>query len=86
VFLTGTCSTLTNLANLNPSLEFLLGLTGPLSQLCGNPQTRSIEVDKVHKSVERQAKAFDKTRAATKQLLSGNETQSALKTILGGAK
>ena len=42
VFLTGTCQTLTNLANEEPQLEFLLGLTGVLAQQCGNPLTSSI--------------------------------------------
>ncbi len=86
VFLTGTCSTLTNLVNNEPGLEFLLGLSGVLSQQCSNPTTTSILPNLAKKRVAKQAQVFDKTRAAAKQLLSGNEAQSAINTILGGAK
>jgi phospholipid/cholesterol/gamma-HCH transport system substrate-binding protein len=86
IFLTGTCNTLTNLVNNEPGLEFLLGLSGLLSQQCDNPTTTSILPNVVKKRVSKEAQAFDKTRAASKALLDGNETQSALKTILGAAK
>jgi phospholipid/cholesterol/gamma-HCH transport system substrate-binding protein len=42
VFLTGTCQTITNLANEQPQLEFLLGLSGVLADQCNNPRTTSV--------------------------------------------
>jgi phospholipid/cholesterol/gamma-HCH transport system substrate-binding protein len=86
IFLTGTCNTLTNLVNNQPGLEFLLGLSGVLSQQCSNPTTTSILPGLAKKRVAKQASSFDKTRKASQQLLSGSTAQSALKTILGGAK
>jgi phospholipid/cholesterol/gamma-HCH transport system substrate-binding protein len=46
VFLTGTCQTITNLVSEQPQLEFLLGLSGVLSDQCNNPTTTSILPDK----------------------------------------
>jgi ABC-type transporter Mla subunit MlaD len=71
IFLTGTCQTITNLVNGEPGLEFLLGLSGVLADACNNPTTTSILPAKVRKQVEKQAKALDRTRAATKKLLGG---------------
>ena len=44
VFLTGTCSTLTSLANDVPQAEFALGLSPLLATVCKNPTTRSLSV------------------------------------------
>jgi phospholipid/cholesterol/gamma-HCH transport system substrate-binding protein len=86
IFLTGTCTTLTNLVDNQPGLEFLLGLSGVLAEQCDNPTTTSILPDLVTKRVAKDGKAFDRTQAATRQLLDGDATQSALKTILGATK
>jgi phospholipid/cholesterol/gamma-HCH transport system substrate-binding protein len=85
IFLTGTCNTITNLVDNEPGLEFLLGLSGVLAQQCDNPSTASILPDLAKKRVAKDAKAFDKTREASQSLMSGDTTQSALKTILEGA-
>jgi phospholipid/cholesterol/gamma-HCH transport system substrate-binding protein len=53
VFLTGTCQTLTNLANEEPQLEFLLGLSGVLADQCNNPTTTSIQPAKADRLLER---------------------------------
>jgi phospholipid/cholesterol/gamma-HCH transport system substrate-binding protein len=42
VFLTGTCTTLANLVNLRPELEFGMGLSPILAAVCGDPQTSSV--------------------------------------------
>jgi phospholipid/cholesterol/gamma-HCH transport system substrate-binding protein len=57
VFLTGTCQTITNLANEEPALEFLLGLSGVLADACNNPQTTSLNVDKVKRDLRADRKA-----------------------------
>jgi len=44
IFLTGTCSTLTSLANDVPQAEFALGLSPLLATVCKNPTTRSLSV------------------------------------------
>jgi phospholipid/cholesterol/gamma-HCH transport system substrate-binding protein len=59
IFLTGTCETLINLVNGEPALEFLMGLSGILADKCGNPQTTSVDTDKVKRLVARDAKTFD---------------------------
>ncbi len=63
VFLTGTCQTLTNLVNEQPQLEFLLGLSGVLTQLCNNPSTTSLNLPLVKKQLRKQARDL---KAATK--------------------
>ena len=44
LFLTGTCTTLRNLVDDQPELEFAMGLTPILSSLCENPPTKSINL------------------------------------------
>jgi phospholipid/cholesterol/gamma-HCH transport system substrate-binding protein len=73
IFLTGTCQTITNLVNGEPSLEFLFGLSALLADTCNNPTTRSVQVDKVKKDVAKQAKTFDRVKARTAKLLGGNK-------------
>lgn len=57
VFLTGTCQTLTNLVNEQPQLEFLLGLSGVLSQQCNNPTTTSLNLPLVQRKLRRTREA-----------------------------
>ncbi len=57
VFLTGTCQTITNLVNEEPQLEFLLGLSGVLSQQCNNPSTTSLDLPLVQKQLRKQRRA-----------------------------
>ena len=51
VFLTGSCSTLINLINGQPPLEFLMGLSPLLQGACGNPATRSVQPELVKKTL-----------------------------------
>jgi phospholipid/cholesterol/gamma-HCH transport system substrate-binding protein len=60
VFLTGTCSTLVNLVNGEPGLEFLMGLSPILETQCNRPQTRSVRPDLVQASIEKARKAVKK--------------------------
>jgi phospholipid/cholesterol/gamma-HCH transport system substrate-binding protein len=53
VFLTGTCQTITNLANEEPGLEFLLGLSGALADQCDNPVTNSLKPAKLERQLRR---------------------------------
>lgn len=46
IFLTGTCTTFTSLANDLPQAEFLLGLSPLLEKVCKNPDTTSLSVSK----------------------------------------
>ncbi|MEA2127100.1 MAG: phospholipid/cholesterol/gamma-HCH transport system substrate-binding protein [Solirubrobacteraceae bacterium] len=57
VFLTGTCQTITNLVNEEPQLEFLLGLSGVLSDACNNPVTTSILPKKAQRLLHRREAA-----------------------------
>lgn len=57
IFLTGTCQTITNLVDEQPQLEFLLGLSGVLTQLCDNPTTTSLNLPKVQRQLRKQEKA-----------------------------
>ncbi len=57
IFLTGTCQTLTALVNGQPELEFLMGLTGVLSEQCNNPSTLSIDVPRATKEIARETRA-----------------------------
>jgi phospholipid/cholesterol/gamma-HCH transport system substrate-binding protein len=45
IFLTGTCTTLTQLVDAQPDLEFGLGLSPILGGLCQNPATSSVRAD-----------------------------------------
>lgn len=45
IFLTGTCGTLTSLVNDNPLAEFGLNLSPILANVCGNPDTTSIDLE-----------------------------------------
>ena len=49
VLLTGLCSTLTALVTAEPALEFAMGLSPLLATACGNPDTPSIDLNKVIK-------------------------------------
>lgn len=51
IFLTGTCSTFTSLANDIPQTEFLLGLSPLLDSVCKNPTTTSLSVSKTLKTL-----------------------------------
>jgi phospholipid/cholesterol/gamma-HCH transport system substrate-binding protein len=64
VFLTGTCETLTNLVNGEPSLEFLMGLSALLEEQCKNPETRSVKPDLVRKDNAKQRKIALKAEGA----------------------
>jgi hypothetical protein len=57
VLLTGTCSTLTSLVNDLPGLEFGLNLSPVLGSVCGNPQTKSVDVAGVRQTLARAARA-----------------------------
>ena len=57
VLLTGTCSTLTSLVNDLPGLEFGLNLSPVLGSVCGNPQTTSIDVAGVQRTLAKAARA-----------------------------
>jgi phospholipid/cholesterol/gamma-HCH transport system substrate-binding protein len=56
VFLTGTCQTLTELVDAQPELEFLMGLTGLLSEQCNNPQTLSIDVPRASRQIAQETR------------------------------
>lgn len=47
IFLTGTCGTLTSLVSDNPLAEFGLNLSPVLATVCGNPDTPSIDLEKL---------------------------------------
>ncbi|HWT91929.1 MAG TPA: MlaD family protein [Solirubrobacteraceae bacterium] len=51
IFLTGTCGTLTSLVNDNPLAEFGLNLSPILATACGNPETTSIDLEGLVKSL-----------------------------------
>lgn len=59
IFLTGTCTTLTNLVTNQPELEFAMGISPLLATACGNPSTTSINLPLVKERV-----AAAKARAA----------------------
>jgi phospholipid/cholesterol/gamma-HCH transport system substrate-binding protein len=63
VFLTGTCSTLINLVNGEPALEFLMGLSPILESQCNNPQTRSIKPAAVRKDNAKQRRIAERAIA-----------------------
>jgi phospholipid/cholesterol/gamma-HCH transport system substrate-binding protein len=44
IFLTGTCTTLAKVVGDRPEFEFAMGLSAVLANLCGNPQTSSINL------------------------------------------
>ena len=56
VFLTGTCETLVNLVEGEPALEFLMGLSPILRERCGDPQTKSVQPDRVRREIERRSR------------------------------
>lgn len=57
VFLTGTCQTLTELVNQQPELEFLMGLSGLLTEQCSNPSTLSVNVPRATAQIARETRA-----------------------------
>ena len=63
VFLTGTCSTITTLIEDEPAFEFLLNLTPIVTEQCQNPETRSVQPEKVKRQLAREAAARKKREA-----------------------
>lgn len=62
VFLTGTCQTLVSLINDEPELEFLMGLSGVLAEVCNDPETRSLRPRSVLRDREKAARAAKEAR------------------------
>jgi phospholipid/cholesterol/gamma-HCH transport system substrate-binding protein len=71
VFLTGTCQTITSIVNGEPALEFALGLSNFLADLCNNPQTRSVDVPAVKRTLRERLETSKLVDERTAELLGG---------------
>ena len=67
IFLTGTCQTLRGFVEGEPGLEFATGLSPLLANVCGDPQTKSIDLPLAKKTTEAVEKARAELEASRKR-------------------